>query len=214
MTENNNGRPCLSPRAGKDGGREAGGLPGQDALTLFDDLIGLVDEGDNFIEFFVNISRHGELLYSHSLNVALMSLAFSRYLAWPREDAISFGLGGLLHDIGMIRIPREIIEKPVALTPAEETLVHKHPQDGYNFLMSLPNIRKEIMLMTLQHHENGDGSGYPWGLPMKEIHQWGRLLRIIDQLRKRHLRAALARSREPIRGTVANEKRMAADPRL
>ena len=150
------------------------------ALTLVDDLVGLVDDDDNFSEFFVNISRHGELLYSHSLNVALMSLAFSRYLAWPREDAISFGLGGLLHDIGMIRIPREIIEKPVALTPEEETLVHKHPQDGYNFLMTLPNIRKEIMLMTLQHHENGDGSGYPWGLPMKEIHKWARLLRIID----------------------------------
>ena len=150
------------------------------ALTLVDDLVGLVDEDENFIEVFVNISRHGDLLYSHSLNVALMNLAFCRYLAWPREDAISFGLGGLLHDIGMTHIPREIIEKPTALTPEEEALVHRHPQDGYNFLMNLPNIRKEIMLMTLQHHENGDGSGYPWGLRMKEIHQWGRLLRIID----------------------------------
>ena len=51
------------------------------ALTLVDDLIGLVDEDDNFIEFFVNISRHGELLYSHSLNVALMNLALGRYLS-------------------------------------------------------------------------------------------------------------------------------------
>ncbi len=184
------------------------------ALTLVDDLVGLVDEDENFIEVFVNISRHGELLYSHSLNVALMNLAFCRYLAWPREDAISFGLGGLLHDIGMTQIPREIVEKPAALTPEEEALVHRHPQDGYNFLMksaphpqgnhahdsAAPRRRRRLRLPLGLAHE-----GNP---PVGEDSPDHR------QLRKRHRRAALARPREPLQCPVANEKRVAADPRL
>ena len=124
------------------------------------------------------------------------------------------GLGGLLHDIGMTQIPREVVEKPAALTPDEEAMVHRHPQDGYNFLMHLPNIRKEIMLMTLQHHENGDGSGYPWGLRAEGNPPVGAAAPDRRQLRERHLRAALAGSREPLQCPVANEKRVAADPRL
>ena len=184
------------------------------ALTLVDDLVGLVDEDENFIEVFVNISRHGDLLYSHSLNVALMNLAFCRYLAWPREDAISFGLGGLLHDIGMTHIPREIIEKPTALTPDEEALVHRHPQDGYNFLM------------TSAPHPQGNHAHDPaaprkrrWlRLPLGLAHEGnppvGAAAPDHRLLRKRHRRAALARCREPFQCPVANEKRMAADPRL
>jgi putative nucleotidyltransferase with HDIG domain len=150
------------------------------ALILVEDLAGLIDEDENFTQSFLNISRQDELLYSHSLNVGLLNLAFARHLSWSREDAVAFGLGGLLHDIGMTPLPPEIIEKPVALTLAEQVLVRKHAQDGYNILMNLPHLPKEVLFMALQHHENGDGSGYPGGLRLKEIHRWARILRVVD----------------------------------
>jgi HD-GYP domain-containing protein (c-di-GMP phosphodiesterase class II) len=150
------------------------------ASTLVEDLIGLINEDENFVEIFLNISRHGDLLYSHSLNVSLMNLAFARYLSWPEDDAVAFGLGGLLHDIGMTSLPPEIIEKSSALTVDEQVLVRKHPQDSYNIVIHLPYLPKEVLFMALQHHENSDGSGYPWGLRLKEIHKWARILRVID----------------------------------
>jgi HD-GYP domain-containing protein (c-di-GMP phosphodiesterase class II) len=93
---------------------------------------------------------------------------------------VAFGLGGLLHDIGMTSLPLGIIEKPAALTLDEQVLVRNHPQDGYNLLINLPYLPKEVLFMALQHHENGDGSGFPRGLRLQEIHTWARILRVID----------------------------------
>jgi len=92
-------------------------------------------------------------------------------------------MAGLLHDIGMTRIPQEIILKEGPLTPGERTEVNQHPALGHRLLSkgtSLAYVPNEVLRLALEHHENADGSGYPLGLPLTRQHAWTRILRLLD----------------------------------
>lgn len=130
--------------------------------------------------YLKEIRRHSFHLYHHCLNVCLIGMAFTSYLKWDLVDIQEFGLGALIHDIGLIHTPRAILEKQGLLTPAEMAQVKRHPLEGYLMMRDLDNPRQEILKMVLQHHENGDGSGYPGGLTIKAIYPWARILRILD----------------------------------
>jgi HD-GYP domain-containing protein (c-di-GMP phosphodiesterase class II) len=130
--------------------------------------------------YLMDIRRHSFRLYTHCLNVCLLGLAFTSYLDWSREKIRVFGLGALIHDIGLTRTPRVILEKKGTLTEEEMSKVKRHPIDGFRMMQDFASLRWEALQMVLQHHENGDGSGYPEGLKITAIHPWARLLRVLD----------------------------------
>ena len=80
----------------------------------------------------------------------------------------------------MTKVPRQVIAKPARLSEAEMDVVKRHPVVGYNMLKNYAAIRWEVLSMVRQHHEHGDGSGYPEGLSLKNIHPWARIIRILD----------------------------------
>ena len=150
------------------------------ALKFLDILFEVVQGHRHNNLHLMEIRRHSFRLYTHCLNVCLLGLAFTSYLDWPREDVRGFGLGALIHDIGLVRTPRTILEKKGRLDTDEMDRVKRHPQEGFRILQPFIHVRWEALKMVLQHHENGDGSGYPQNLRIHAIHPWGRILRILD----------------------------------
>jgi len=149
------------------------------ALRLIDSMFDLMKGGVDFHRSILDIRRHDHVLYNHCLNVCFMGLAFVSFLGWDAQKAQDSGLGAMLHDIGLIQLKPELISKDAPRSRFKTT--DSHPAVGYKMLSSMPGIRREVKYMALQHHENGDGSGYPAGLKINAIDPWARVLRILDQ---------------------------------
>ncbi len=115
----------------------------------------------------------------HSERVRRYAKILGEALGWSEEDMVFLEFGALLHDIGKIQIPIEILEKPGPLTPEERALIETHPQAGAEMLREVDHL-KPVIPYVLYHHERCNGSGYPFHLPCKEIPPEGRLIAIVD----------------------------------
>lgn len=150
------------------------------ALNYLDTLFRTVKGDRQNLLYLMEIRRTSFRLYTHCLNVSLLGMAFTSYLGWDKEKIRWFGLGALIHDIGLMRTPRSLLEKKGELNQDEMARIRRHPTDGFRMLQSLAYMRWEALQMVRQHHENGDGSGYPEGLKAPAIKNWSRILRILD----------------------------------
>jgi HD-GYP domain-containing protein (c-di-GMP phosphodiesterase class II) len=145
-----------------------------------DHLLTLIRQDQTYRHGLLDLCRHDQNLYSHSLNTSLLAMAFGHFLNWGDQKVRDLGRGAMLHDIGMTRVPKELLNKKGKLTEDEYDLVKKHPYSAYVMLKRISIIKRDSLLMIVQHHENGDGSGYPEGLKMVNIHPLARVMRIID----------------------------------
>jgi putative nucleotidyltransferase with HDIG domain len=115
----------------------------------------------------------------HSLEVAQLSIAIAVELGAPQEVVESVGIAGLLHDVGMVKISNEILDRPGGLTIAEEALLVTHPQDGFEMLMRL-GLPAACLKGVLEHHERFNGSGYPNQLKGENISLEGRIIGVVE----------------------------------
>lgn len=135
-----------------------------------------------------NLSAHDFYTYDHSINVSMYCITILRTLnpEAKRIELLHAGLGGLLHDLGKIKIPTHILNSPGGLTDEEYGLVKKHPTYGIDLLKNGEcEVSADIDLETIarivhEHHENWNGTGYPQGLKEKEIHILARICTIAD----------------------------------
>lgn len=118
-------------------------------------------------------------VYTHSINVAVIGLLFARHLSLGPGDLHCLGKGLLLHDIGKTKMPLEVLHKPGNLSIEEFEIMKKHPENGVELLKD-KDIEEEVRIVMLQHHENYDGTGYPYGIAENDIHMFGNISRIID----------------------------------
>lgn len=119
-------------------------------------------------------------LYHHSLNVCLYSIMLGTAMGYSRDQLNTLGMGAMLHDIGKTLVPEEILMKPASLTKKEMDIMRRHTENGFRMLKDIPNISLIAAHCALQHHERLDGSGYPRGIQGDEIHEFARLLAIVD----------------------------------
>jgi HD-GYP domain-containing protein (c-di-GMP phosphodiesterase class II) len=115
----------------------------------------------------------------HQARVADIAKEIARQMGLPEEQMQAIHLAGLVHDLGKIRIPAEILSKPSRLNEVEYKLIKMHPQAGYDILKGV-DFSWPIAGMVLQHHERMDGSGYPQGLKGDEILPGARILIVAD----------------------------------
>jgi HD-GYP domain-containing protein (c-di-GMP phosphodiesterase class II) len=143
---------------------------------------------DSVRDLIGKLSFHDFYTYDHSINVAMYSILIYK-AAKPdatREEAMAAGLGGLLHDIGKIKIPTHIINKPGKLTPTEFRKIQEHPDHGMA-LLDIPNLRipegvdvKLVRKVVHEHHENFDGTGYPRQVKGTDIALVARVTAVAD----------------------------------
>ncbi|MDQ7829894.1 MAG: HD-GYP domain-containing protein [Armatimonadota bacterium] len=116
----------------------------------------------------------------HSLNVAVLALLMAERLNVDRARLIAIGLAGLLHDIGKVRVPREILLKAAALTPEEQVVMRRHPVYGAHLLRNLPGLARVAFIAAFEHHANYDLSGYPRIGTRRFPHLVTRIVQIAD----------------------------------
>lgn len=97
-------------------------------------------------------------------------------------------VAGMCHDLGMIHIPSDILNKKTDLTPEEWRQIHVHPIIGYNILKETPGISKNVARAVIEHHENIDGTGYPRSRPGENLTFEGQLLNLLDGVNAIYLR--------------------------
>jgi len=155
----------------------------QKAQGLVEDMIERMQQDPGAMKLIWKVLYHNFNLYTHSINLCLLGTAFMLFLKKSARESRDLGLAGLYHDIGMTRIPQEIILKDGPLTPGERVEVNHHPAMGHRLLSrgtSLAYLPNEVLRLSLEHHENADGSGYPLGLPLARQHPWTRIIRLLD----------------------------------
>lgn len=116
--------------------------------------------------------------YIHSVKVAGLSASIGKRMNMGKEEIDKLYLCGLLHDVGKVKISKEILGKNGALTEEEYNYVKKHPAEGY--IMVCPYVPQEIANVIYSHHERLDGSGYPLGLGKEELSEKTRIVMIAD----------------------------------
>jgi len=104
-----------------------------------------------------------DYLFTHSVNVSLLCILIGRWLKCDEETIKVLGMAGLVHDIGKVFIPIDILNKPDKLTDEEYAKIKKHTVLGYELLRETTGISADIASSALMHHERADGSGYPLG---------------------------------------------------
>jgi len=129
---------------------------------------------------FAYLQRKDEYTALHGLRVSVLALTFGRHLGLPREQLEALGIGALLHDVGMVRVPDEILKKTTELTPKEHALVQHHVAWGLEVLSNSAHIPRAALEVVANHHERYDGSGYPRGLRGEQIGDFGMIGAIVD----------------------------------
>jgi HD-GYP domain-containing protein (c-di-GMP phosphodiesterase class II) len=134
-----------------------------------------------------DLSFHDFYTYDHSINVSMYCISIYKILKpdASREEIVLAGLGGLLHDLGKIKIPTHIINNSGKLDDEQFDMIKKHPRFGFDLIRSsdvdCPGVDfRVVQRIIYEHHENYNGTGYPEGLKGEEIHILARVTAIAD----------------------------------
>ncbi|MBC8278288.1 MAG: HD-GYP domain-containing protein [FCB group bacterium] len=145
------------------------------------DLISIILSSDSDATYDMNqVKTYENYVYLHSVNVSALGVLIGRDLHLSRNELEDFVVGALLHDIGKIEIPFEILVKEGPLDDDEFAIMREHTKRGFTLLEGNRLIKPRSFALTLQHHEAFDGSGYPRGLVGDEIHIYSRIAMICD----------------------------------
>lgn len=153
-----------------------------DPYQLLSDVSKILLQCNNNIELLNMLHcmrEYDDITYAHSLNVSLMCNILGKWLHFSPKDLETITMCGLLHDVGKLMIPHNIILKPDKLTNEEYSLIKTHTIRGYNVLKN-KNLDERIKSSALMHHERCDGSGYPNGFIEHEIDPFAKLVAIAD----------------------------------
>lgn len=160
-----------------------GGDAGAGLLRLDEMVFSLVDNILMNRDVLVNIAdlkSYDDYTYHHSLSVCLLSLATGTEMGFGRERLHTLGMSSILHDIGKVCIPIEIISKPSRLTDEEYRTVQQHPQLGGTYLLERSLADGDVYRGVVSHHEHVDGTGYPKGLKQSKIPLDSRIICVAD----------------------------------
>ncbi len=143
------------------------------------DLLSRTPTGLQIFDMLHNMRSYDDPTFAHCMNVALICHVFGMWLNMPDRDVDTLTVAGLLHDVGKLRIPEQILSKPSKLTDDEYQIIKTHAVEGFNILKNL-DMDDHIKNTALMHHERCDGSGYPLGLTGERIDDFAKIVAIAD----------------------------------
>lgn len=142
-------------------------------------LLSTKDKHVNVFDMLHNMRQLADATYVHCMNVGIICNIFAHWLHMSPEDIETATLCGLLHDIGKLMIPNNIISKTGKLTDLEYRIMQTHPREGYEMLLTA-NVDEPIRNAAYMHHERCDGTGYPQHLTSDQIDPFAKLVAIAD----------------------------------
>ena len=152
----------------------------QSLRDIAESIVEEILEQKNVLINLVDIKSMDNYTYAHCVNVAILSLVMGIELGFNRKQLMDLAVGAMLHDVGKIFIPTEVLNKKGKLDDREFQLIKEHPEKGYEYLKDIYEISSLSRAIVIQHHEKVDGSGYPRGLKNNEIHSYAKLVAIAD----------------------------------
>ena len=147
---------------------------------IVDQLVDTLSTETGALVHIADLKSHDEYTYHHSLSVAVLSIAIGQSMSLPKEEVCLLGRCAIVHDIGKILIPTEIINKTSKLSDDEFKTMKQHSRKGYEYLLKA-NIGDEAFRRgVLGHHEKMDGKGYPGGLKGDDVPFFSRIIAVAD----------------------------------
>jgi putative nucleotidyltransferase with HDIG domain len=159
----------------------AGEDPDPDAARqIIDTLAAAVTRDRTSMVALTSIKTHDPYTFTHMTNVAILTMAQARSLGLNAELVKEFGLAGLMHDVGKVRVPTDILTKPGSLTNEERSIMQRHVIDGAQILRKTPGMPALAPVVAFEHHLRQDLSGYPEHIGTRKLNLCTMLVSIAD----------------------------------
>ncbi|MBU8906584.1 HD-GYP domain-containing protein [Desertibacillus haloalkaliphilus] len=153
---------------------------GKNFSSIVDSILADVKSNKEAISLLSDVFLYDNYIFAHSLNVTIYSLGLALEMKLSDKQLKEIGLGAMLHDVGKMAIPPEILNKPGRLTDEEFDVIKRHPKAGFDLLRNIPNMPLLAAHCAFQHHERLNGSGYPRNLTSSDIHLYAKIIGIAD----------------------------------
>jgi putative nucleotidyltransferase with HDIG domain len=145
-----------------------------------DPIIDSISRNPDACLWVARLKQHDQYTYQHSLGASIWAVSLGRQLGLPKRDLRSLAVGGLLMDVGKLRVDPELLRAERPLDEPEREHLRSHVTFGVEILLDSGVINKDVIDMVAHHHERFDGSGYPNGLSGEEIPPMARIAAIVD----------------------------------
>ncbi len=143
--------------------------------TMVDNII---DNRDALMGL-TNLKMYDEYTFAHSVNTSILAISLGTFLSFEKPQIAALGVAAMLHDIGKVRVPIEIINKPAKLSDEEWKAVKRHPVDGALIASTIPGVTKLAMVASFEHHLHG-ASGYPHVEVPVQPHLFSQIVSLAD----------------------------------
>lgn len=172
--------PMISPTLRGDGMKCIADLDLDKAMSIARRIVEeILEKGITTLDMS-DLRSFDDYTFGHSVNVAVLSCIIGISMDLNDYELSDLVLAGLLHDIGKLKIPTEILNKQGQLTKEEYQLMKTHPKQSYELLVDRTDISSKVKNAVLLHHENEDGSGYPTGMTGEELPRITKIIHVAD----------------------------------
>ena len=158
----------------------AGTLPLAEAEAVVRSLAVAMRGDQRLMVPLLRLRAFDEYTTTHSLNVSVLAMALAEHMELSSKDVRAFGVAGLLHDVGKIRIPKEILNKPGKLSDEERAIMNRHPLDGARLILEREDDLDLAAVVAYEHHVMIDGGGYPSFHYARPCHPGSHVVHVCD----------------------------------
>ncbi|MCA6063796.1 HD-GYP domain-containing protein [Thalassolituus marinus] len=152
----------------------------KEAQVVVKDCVNRVVSNPNAMLWLTRLKNQDEYTAEHSVNVCLLAIALGQQLDLAPYELENLGICGLMHDIGKMKVPDEILNKPGRLSPEEFEEMARHTTYARQMLMGRSDIYPGAVDVAFSHHERLDGKGYPRGIDSTKISMFTRIITVVD----------------------------------
>jgi putative nucleotidyltransferase with HDIG domain len=160
--------------------QSSGELPLLEAESVVRSLSVAMHGDKNIVIPLLQLKEFDQYTTTHSLNVSVLTMALAEWMGMSATDVRAFGVAGLLHDLGKVRIPKEVLTKPGKLTDEEWMIMRKHPVDGAKIIYESDRNLDLAAAVAYEHHIMVNGEGYPRRQFQRGVHSASKLVHVCD----------------------------------
>jgi putative nucleotidyltransferase with HDIG domain len=155
-------------------------LPMVETETIVRSLAMAMHQEGQVVLPLLELKRFDQYTTTHSSNVAVLTMGLAEYLGYAPREVRILGVAALLHDIGKVKVPTEVLLKPGKYTPEERKIIESHPVEGARIILTRHRNMELAATVAYEHHINLDGSGYPRYVFPREAHFASKLVHVCD----------------------------------